>query len=66
MALIDRRIIFRAALAAVLISSLALAGCGRKGALEPPPGAAVGENGDGPQKGNENKPNRPLPIDFLI
>lgn len=36
----DRRLLRLAALAA-LASALALAGCGRKGALDPPPSASV-------------------------
>jgi predicted small lipoprotein YifL len=35
------RIVFRLALAGALVASLGLAACGRKGALEPPPGASL-------------------------
>ena len=41
MALTDRRILYRAALAAAIGSALVLAGCGRNGPLEAPGGAAV-------------------------
>ncbi|MCP4386417.1 MAG: lipoprotein [Hyphomicrobiales bacterium] len=40
MALNNRRVLYRAVLAAVLISAVGLSACGRKGALEPPPSAA--------------------------
>lgn len=43
MALSNRRMVFRAALAAVLISTIGLSACGRKGALQPPPSAAAVE-----------------------
>lgn len=60
---------FRIALALALVSSLGLAGCGRKGKLEPPPEQNV------PQKSGANgkkkdpgyvKPDRKLPMDFLL
>jgi predicted small lipoprotein YifL len=35
------RPLFRLALAGALAASLALAGCGRKGPLDPPPGASL-------------------------
>lgn len=71
MALIDRRIVFRAALAAVLISAVGLSACGRKGALEPPPGPKATLSEDGAQtedgkKGKPAKPNRPFALDFLL
>jgi predicted small lipoprotein YifL len=69
-ALTDRRIVLRATLAAVLISATALSACGRKGALEPPPGpAAVTEDGaaaDAAKKGKPGKPDRTFALDFLI
>jgi predicted small lipoprotein YifL len=71
-ALSDRRMVFRAALAAVLISAVGLSACGRKGALEPPPSAKVtppaaadGTTQDQAKPAN-NKPDRPFALDFLI
>ena len=66
MAFSDRRVILRAVLAATLISAVGLAGCGRKGPLEPPPKADV-TTGDQQDTGkNDNKPNRSFPLDFLL
>jgi predicted small lipoprotein YifL len=72
-ALSDRRMVFQAALAAVLISAVGLSACGRKGALEPPPSAKVtpppaaadGTTQDQAKPAN-NKPDRPFALDFLI
>lgn len=61
----DRRVILRAALAAVLISTVGLSACGRKGPLEPPPSAAVNEDPDG-NPNDAGKPNRGFPLDFLL
>lgn len=61
----DRRVILRAALAAVLISAVGLSACGRKGPLEPPPKADVtSQDPDNPAK--SGKPNRSFPLDFLL
>jgi predicted small lipoprotein YifL len=70
-ALNDRRIVFRAALAAVLISAVGLSACGRKGALQPPPSAAtVDEDGNKVKDKNNgkghSKPDRPFILDPLI
>jgi len=57
----DRRLLRLAALAA-LAGALALAGCGRKGALDPPPSAAVGPPpapDDQHSLGQLNDPNTP-------
>jgi predicted small lipoprotein YifL len=63
----DRRIVLRAALAAVLVSALALSACGRKGPLERPPSAAAVEEGASPDEAKQaGKPDRPLPLDFLL
>ncbi|MCB1487008.1 MAG: lipoprotein [Bauldia sp.] len=43
MAISDRRMVYRAALAAILISTIGLSACGRKGPLEPPPSAKATE-----------------------
>ena len=37
----DRRPLFRLALIGALVASFALAACGRKGPLDPPPGASL-------------------------
>jgi predicted small lipoprotein YifL len=69
-ALADRRIVVRAVLAVVLVSAVGLSACGRKGALEPPPGPAATVSEDGAQtdakKGKQAKPNRPFALDFLL
>jgi len=45
-------VLFRAGVAAVLLAALALSGCGRKGSLEAPPGAAAAsQNEDGADSG---------------
>ena len=57
----DRRLLRLAALAA-LVSALALAGCGRKGALDPPPSAAVTQPpspDENSSLGQLNDPNTP-------
>ena len=68
MAVNDRRVILRAALAAALISAVGLSACGRKGPLEPPPKADVTSetpaNPDNPAQGN--RPDRGFPLDFLL
>jgi predicted small lipoprotein YifL len=38
---VDRTILGRIAIAGLLVAAVALAGCGRKGALEAPPGATL-------------------------
>jgi predicted small lipoprotein YifL len=43
--------IARIALIGVLVAALGLAGCGRKGGLDPPPGASVAEQSAGAQPG---------------
>jgi predicted small lipoprotein YifL len=63
----------------VLVAALGLAGCGRKGALDPPPGAVAASSppieaqpSTGPQLGPDGQPLPPPPprrstiIDFLI
>lgn len=66
MAFSDRRVILRAVLAATLVSAVGLAGCGRKGPLEPPPKADVTSGDEGGSGNNNNKPNRSFPLDFLL
>jgi len=65
-ALNDRRVILRAALAAVLISAVGLSACGRKGPLEPPPKADVSTDEPGQNPNQAGKPNRNFPLDFLL
>jgi predicted small lipoprotein YifL len=70
----------RIAAIGALIAALGLAGCGRKGGLDPPPGAStaadangVGQPSAAPEIGPDGQPivppagpKRRLPIDFLI
>ena len=64
-ALNNRRNLVRAALAGVLIAGLALSACGRKGALEPPPGAGASDSSD-PATRQAEKPDRPFVLDPLL
>ncbi|MGJ4858583.1 lipoprotein [Labrys sp. KB_33_2] len=61
---------FRIALALTLVTTLGLAGCGRKGKLEPPPEQHVSDGkGGGYNKKKDPgyvKPDRKLPMDFLL
>lgn len=60
---------FRIALALALVTSLGLAGCGRRGKLEPPPEQNVPDKTDASGKKKDpgyEKPHRPLPMDFLL
>jgi predicted small lipoprotein YifL len=68
----------RIAAVGALVAALGLAGCGRKGGLDPPPGAAANGETAGAQPGAEPPPDgqptvpgqppprRRTPIDFLI
>jgi predicted small lipoprotein YifL len=63
------RYAFRVALALTLMTSLGLAGCGRRGKLEPPPEQNVPDKADGTGKKKDPgfvKPHRKLPMDFLL
>ena len=72
------RLFFRLALVGVLAASLGLGACGRKGPLDPPPGASLaGDQAapDGSNKGPtgpDGKPlapggvNRRIPLDVLL
>jgi predicted small lipoprotein YifL len=53
------RSLMRLAVLAVLGSALALAGCGRKGPLDPPPSAAIAPPSDQPSLGEIRDPNTP-------
>ena len=75
----DRRF-FRIALIGALIASFGLAACGRKGPLDPPPGASLAgdqtapvvEPGARPVLGPDGKPiatgnlNKRIPLDVLL
>jgi predicted small lipoprotein YifL len=68
-ALNDRRNLMRAALAGVLIAGLALSACGRKGSLEPPPGAETSDSSttsDPVEARKAAKPDRPFVLDGLL
>jgi len=67
----------RIATIGALVAALGVAGCGRKGGLDPPPDAAIGEPGvapqGGPGVGSDGKaaapaqgPKRSTPLDWLI
>ncbi len=75
---ICHRPLLRLALIGALAASLGLAACGRKGALDPPPGASLA--GDQTAPGGEKKyilgpdgkplapagPNKRIPLDVLL
>jgi predicted small lipoprotein YifL len=64
---VDGRILFRALLAGVLIGTLGLTGCGRRGPLEAPPGAAAQTGGTGAATDpGIAKPDRPFVLDPLL
>ncbi len=50
------RLLFRLALIGALVASLGLTACGRKGALDPPPGASLA----GEQQTNPNAMSNPI------
>jgi predicted small lipoprotein YifL len=67
----------RIAVIGALVAALALAGCGRKGGLDAPPGAVAEQNGqpggpgsavapDGTAMDPAQAPKRRTPIDWLI
>ena len=67
----------RIAVIGALVAALGLAGCGRKGGLDPPPGASVVEQGPPPpgsavEVGPDGRPlappppKRSTPIDWLL
>jgi predicted small lipoprotein YifL len=71
------RTLLRIAAVGALVTSLGLAGCGRKGGLDPPPGASVIDPAvaaqPAPEIGPDGRPlppvrgpNRTSPFDFLI
>jgi predicted small lipoprotein YifL len=74
------RAFFRLALIGALAASFGLAACGRKGPLDPPPGASLAgaqtapavDPRDRPPTGPDGKPlaprgvNKPIPLDVLL
>jgi len=66
-ALVNRPLHFRLALAGAIVAALTLSGCGRKGALEAPAGAAVTVDpaADTTDTGAK-KPIRPFVLDKLL
>ena len=70
MALNDRRILMRALSAGTLVAARALSACGRRGPLEPPPGAAAYEADpaitDPVEAKKAQKPDRPFFLDWLL
>ena len=74
MALRDRSILVKVAVAGAILAALTLSGCGRKGALEAPPGASVSDQrrdpADMPDTGDTGQktaaPDKPFALDFLI
>ncbi len=68
MAPADRRILSRVLVAGVIVLAMGLAGCGRKAALDPPPGAAVTTKTCAtctPAPAPE-KPKKPFFLDWLL
>jgi predicted small lipoprotein YifL len=69
-ALNDRRILMRALLAGTLVAAVALSACGRKGGLEPPPGASAYDADpsitDPVEAEKAKKPDRPFILDGLL
>ena len=69
MAPVDRRILSRAVVIGLLAAAIGLSGCGRKGALEAPPGMAMkaATAGEVPAEGAAaKKPNKPFFLDKLL
>jgi predicted small lipoprotein YifL len=68
----DRPVARAAAVAALLALGLALSACGRKGPLDPPPGALVGPGGMLVETDQEGRPLAPpgqkkrIPLDVLL
>ena len=68
----DRPFVRIVAVAALLALGLTLSACGRKGPLDPPPGAAVGPGGTLIELDQEGRPLAPprqkkrIPLDVLL
>jgi predicted small lipoprotein YifL len=56
-------LVFRLAIAGMVLASLALTGCGRKGPLEAPGGAAVQDQGP---VADQQKPDKHFILDPLV
>jgi predicted small lipoprotein YifL len=66
---VDTGILCRLALAGLIVAAVGLAGCGRKGALEAPPSAAVEAapaDAAAPPAGAVPKPDKPFVLDGLL
>ena len=70
MALNDGRNLMRILIMGILIAGLSLSACGRRGALEPPPGRESSDpavaSGDPVQARRDAKPQRPFILDGLL
>jgi predicted small lipoprotein YifL len=62
----DRRFLSRALFAGLLVAAVGLAGCGRRGVLEPPPSAGVTTNGEKAPDTGPKKPDKPFFLDWLL
>jgi predicted small lipoprotein YifL len=62
----DRPVGFYAVIALLCVAAVGLSACGRKGPLEPPPGAAVTDKAGGPSAEPAKKPQRHFILDPLI
>ena len=65
---VDRRVLSRAVVIGLIAAAIGLSGCGRKGALEPPPGMAMkaATAGDVPPAEAPKKPDKPFLLDPLL
>jgi predicted small lipoprotein YifL len=59
---VDRKIVTRVIVAGMVVAAVGLAGCGRKGALEPPPGATL-KAAEAPAPDAPPKPDKPFFMD---
>jgi predicted small lipoprotein YifL len=77
--LLTSRLTLRIAIGATLVAALGLAGCGRKGWLDPPPASTAADPGvvaqpapeqdvgpDGKPLAPRQGPNKSTPVDWLI
>jgi predicted small lipoprotein YifL len=67
-ALYDRQNLIRTMIVGMLVAGMALSACGRKGPLEPPPGASATDSGaeDSVEAKKAAKPDRPFVLDPLL
>lgn len=65
----DRPVLLRAFAIGILVAAVGLSACGRRGALEPPPGAQATSSPDDDSSADREKaqkPNRPFILDGLL